>query len=177
MPRTVSVSIDAAISQPITAPGYLLEMSFSSVIRLCSRGDLTVLGNDWLGWNFSVSGIGVDGTSGTQNGSLSISNTELDISTLILEEGIADRVIRVYKFYGDAPADNDPILLFEGVGGNTEIDTAASFVKVSLRQAKDSVQFAPSKYITVEQGFSMLPPPGTIIDFGGQSYILQPESF
>jgi hypothetical protein len=136
-----------------------------------------VLGNDWLGWSFTVAGIGVDGTSAVQNGSLSINNTELNISTLILEDGIADRRIRIHSFYGDDPDDADPVLLFDGVGGNVEIDTAAAALKVSLRQAKDSVQFAPSKYITVEQGFSMLPAPGTIIDFGGQSYILQPESF
>jgi hypothetical protein len=177
MTRTLSVSVSAQIGQPITAPGYLLEMLFSSPVRLCSRGDVTVLGNDWLAWGFAVTGIGVDATSASQGGALSIDNTELDISTLILEEGIADRSIRIYTFYGDDPQDDDPVLLFDGVGGDVEIDTNVTAIKVSLRQAKDGVQYAPAKYITVEQGFSMLPPPGTVIVFGGQSYVLQPESF
>lgn len=177
MARTISATVEVAVNQPITAPGYLVEIEFSTPLRLSSRGNLNVLGNDWQRWGVGVTGIGVDSTSSMQSGSLNIANTDLIISTLVLEEGIADRPIHIFKFYGETPEDEDVILLFDGVGGETSIDTSSPLIKVSLRQARDGVQFAPAKYITVDQGFSMLPPAGTVIEFGGQTYILQPESF
>jgi hypothetical protein len=177
MTRTVSVSVAAAIAEPITAPGYLLEIEFNPPVLLCSRGDVTVNGNDWQGWSFTVSGIGIDATSAKQTGTLTVSNRDFALSTLMLEQGVADRAISIWAFYGDAPADDDPVLIFSGVGAQGDIDTNSASVKIALRQEHDNVQFAPAHYITVEQGFSMLPPAGTIIQIGRTSYILEPDSF
>lgn len=177
MSRTLSTGMGSAVDATITTPGYLLEIEFSTPTRLCTRGDLTVLGNDWTGWGFSLSGFGIDATSAKQTGTISISNRDNDISTLILEEGISDRAVRIWKFYTDAPSDDDPVLIFDGVGAQSDIDTASGQIKITLRQARDAVQFAPAHYITAEQGFSMLPPAGTIITVGSTSFILEPESF
>jgi hypothetical protein len=174
--RTISDHLETLVGAATTGPGYLVEIGFSTVLRLSTRGDINVLGNDWIGWKLSISGLSMDASNPLQQGTMTLSNAELVISTLVLEEGIADRSIRIYKFYGEEPEEDDPVVVFDGVGGRADIDTASAEVKVTLRQQRDQVQFAPSIYITVEQGFSMLPPAGTIIQFNGQSYILEPEA-
>lgn len=177
MTRIVSAAVATAIAQPVTGPGYLVEIGFSTWVRLSSRGSLDVLGNHWSAWGLGITGIGVDATSAIQSGTLNIANTDLTMSTLILTEGISDKAINIYKFYGEHPADADVTMLFSGVGGEATIDTNSGMVSLKLRQARDSVQFAPAKYITVDQGFSMLPPAGTVIEFGGQTYVLRPEAY
>lgn len=169
--------MQAAIAGPITEPGYLLEILWSTPVRLCTRGTLAVMGSTWTGWGFVVSGIGVDATSAKQGGSLTLSNRGYDISTLIFEEGIADIPVRIWTFYTDEPADADPVMLFDGVGAQADIDSQNNSVKVTLRQARDAVEYCPAHYITVEQGFSMLPPAGTIINVGLTSFVLEPDSF
>lgn len=174
--RELSTGMAAAIAAPVTQPGYLIELLYSTPVRLCSRGDLTVLGNDWADYPFSLSGIDVDAVTPTQQGRISFGNADLMVSTLVLgPEGISDITINIWKFYGDAPDDADPLLIFSGVGGEATIDTANFKVDVSLRQAADRVQFAPNDYITVEAGFSLLPPAGKVLTFGKTEYTLQPE--
>lgn len=167
----------ADVVAPVTTPGYLVEILWNTAVRFSSRGAITVMGNAWADYGFQVSGFDVDSTTGTQQGKIVFDNADLTFSALVLGLGISDVPINVWKFYTDAPDDADPVQIFAGVGGASSIDTAAGTVDVALRQGADRVQYAPCDYITAEEGFSILPPPGRILVFGGTTFQLEPEAY
>jgi hypothetical protein len=117
--RTLTGPTDAATQLTITQPGWLVELGFATLLRLSSRNDQSWGGYTWTGSRIKrLSGLSADG-SGGQSGTLELINTDLAYSALVLGEGAADKTVRVWKFYGDNPASDDPVAVFDGV-----IDTA-----------------------------------------------------
>lgn len=167
--RTLTAGQIAATTAPVTTPGYLVELSYSTVLRLSSRGDQSWDGYTWTGGRLGkVSGLTSDGR-GDQRGRVELINSDLAYSALVLTEGAADIRCRVWVFYGDNPADAS--LVLDGVTDGADIAPDA----VSLTLVGESIRTAmfPRRFIGPSTGFNHLRPSGTKITWGGQTYIME----
>ena len=171
--RTLTAAVTTATTGPVTAPGYFVEILFSTPLRLSSRGTISWGGNPWTGWDVRPSGLVANAEQSTTRGSLVLGNTDYSIGSLVMNQDIVDRAIRIWKFYGSSPAAADPVEVFSGVGSDFLLDPTQGTCTISLQQAGGRSQFSPRRYITAEQGFSFLPSTGTIIHWNGETFILE----
>lgn len=168
--RTLTTPTANATASTVTTPAYLVEIEFSTVLRLSTRNDQSWGGYTWTGGRLGkVSGLSWDG-KGQQTGALDLINTDLVYSALVLNEGVADRRVRVWKFYGDNPATLDPVAVFDGVADAADIGPDA--VRLTLVGQNNKTLYSPRRFIGPATGFNHLCPAGTKITWGGQTYIL-----
>jgi hypothetical protein len=176
--RDLSAGYLTEAAKTVTLPGLLVEIEFASPtapLRVSSRGDVTWDGKIFVEWGFRSDGLETDGAQATVSGQLVFDDPTLALTTLVLQNAIADRPIRVWPFYGAAPGLFDPLYLFEGVGDDAAIDPTTGRVTISIMQGGGSTLFAPRTYITRENGFNWITPRGTIIPWAGEVYILEGE--
>jgi hypothetical protein len=169
--RTLSPALITELGLTTTRPGYLIEIQFSSISRLSTLGDISFSGYTWVGADVRVSGLSRS-DSGSQmgnGGTLSISNTDLVYGALVLNQGVADRIIRVYSVWAGAPT--DAVLEFEGIGDSAEL--VGTRVAIKLIQDSNRYVYSPRRFISPESGFNTLLPTGTKISIGGQTMILE----
>ena len=176
MTRFLSPPTATGTSAPVTLPGYLVEIDFATPIYLSSRGNLTWNGQSWIAWDVRITGLGIDGAASSQNGNLTLGNTDYTIGALVLQQGAAGQVVKVWKFYGEAPAAADPVLVFAGVADAAAIDPDNGTVTMTLQQEGGITQFSPRTYITYASGFSHIPPSGTVIHWNGDTFTLTAEA-
>jgi hypothetical protein len=147
----------------ITTPAYFVQIDFSTVLRLSSRGDQTWDGYTWTGARLGkvqISNIG---------GQVELMNTDLLAGALALNEGVADRAVTVWSFDGDTPA--SPTLIFAGVGDKLEIN--ADRVRVTLTTENRRTLYSPRRFVNAAAGFNHLLPAGTSITWAGQTFLLE----
>lgn len=169
--RTLTTSTNTATQADVTTPAYLVEIAFSVVSRLSSRGEQAWNGQTWLGGRLGkVSGLKWD-EKGQQSGALELINTDLLYSALVLGEGVAGRKVRIWKFYGDNPAVSDPVEVFNGEAD--EADIGADAVRITLSGENILAFYAPRRFIGASTGFNHLTPSGRKITWGAQTYILE----
>jgi len=173
MSRSLSTTLLTEIAGPVTTPAYFIEILFASPLHLCTRGPLAWNGTLWQDGDVQVDGLEHDGSKSSQTGALVIGNADLAIGALVLQEGVAERPINVWKFYGDAPEPEDAVQIFAGVGDDSAIDTEARTVTINLVLAGGRTLYAPRTYITRERGFSQLPAPGTLVPWNGENFRLE----
>lgn len=169
MSLTLTPAQQAATTAPVTQPGYLVELSYSTILRLSTRGDQSWNGYTWSGGRLGkVTGLTSDGR-GDQRGRIELINSDLAYSALVLNEGAVDIRCRVWEFYGDNPA--DAALKLDGVTNGADIAPD----KVSLEVVGESLRTAmfPHRVIGPSTGFHHLRPVGTKITWGGQTYIME----
>lgn len=164
--RTLSGTLAAELGLTITRPGYLVEIGFSSVLRLSTLGDVSYGGYVWSAADIKVAGLGRN-EQGGNGGQLSLGNADLDYGALILNEGAADRPVRIWSVWAGAPA--EAMLEFDGIGDDAEIGTR---VVIRLIQDARRYTYSPRRFINAATGFATLLPAGTKIAIGQQSYIL-----
>lgn len=175
MTRAISVTLQTEVEKRITTPGCLIEILFpSGPARFSSRGDLNVLGQDWAGWDVTVSGLTFQGVGGSGEITMLFGNADLSISSLVLGDGAVGRAVRVWCFYGDEPIDADTWLVFAGLIKSAKIPSA---LRVSMTAAAraGSVLRLPRHYITKEDGFTLLPAKGATITFNNEVYRAESE--
>lgn len=172
--RTLSTQVNAAIDDDVTLPGWLVEFETETPLRICSRGTLSALGNDFIGWGFYASGLALDGAAGSV-GALQIYDFDQSISAIALAEALGDVRVRVWRFFGDAVAlDEDAVLVFDGyVGAVSGGD--ARMVSVMLTQREAGVLFSPRRRLTSADGFHALPAQNFQMTFNGEKYELKPD--
>jgi hypothetical protein len=118
-------------------------------------------------------GIGNDIGKSSQSGQIKVGDADLAVSALVLAQGIAGREINIWKFYGVAPALADPVQIFAGVGDSAGLDSSAATVTVSLIQRGARELYAPRRFMTRANGFSVLPVPGSIVPWNGVNFKLE----
>lgn len=169
--RTLTDNVAAEVDALATKPGYFVEISFSAPLRASTRGEMEWLGNVWVDAGLVVAGLSVDGTSSSASAGASFADDDETISALVLNEGVADRPVRVWCFYGDSPDDDDPVMLFDGVCDAASGDPEGGRVTITFAQGGSS-HYSPRRRMTREQGFSFLPAKGTTIRWNGDRYKL-----
>ena len=176
MTRTITAALTTEVGRDVTAPGYFVEVAFATPLRLSSRGTMSWAGNTWTTWDVRVRGLATESGGSTSGGSIVLANGDYTISALVLGEGVANRAVKMWKFYGDsALTTSDPVQIFSGVADDAEIDPTRATVTLQLVQANASALFSPRLYITPETGFSYVPASGTVIDWAGERYVLGSE--
>lgn len=172
--RTLGGATTTEVGAAVTRPGYLIEIAFSTTVRFSSRGTISWSGQTWTAYDCNVRGLGVDSSEVQTEGALDIGNADLVMSTLILSEGVSGRAVRVWKFYGDASALADPVLLFDGMADEATISDNGR-VLITLQQAGGRTLYCPRTYITPDAGFHWLPPQGQKITWNGETITLTPD--
>ena len=170
--RALSDATLTAAAGVVTQPGYLIEMLFNPPFRISSRGPVSALGNDWIPWGATFTGIGLSLQDATQNGSMVLSNAGTEISALALAQKFDDIPINIWAFFGDALSDDDPSLVFAGVGGAFTIGTDGK-VTVQIARRGSRTLFSPRHYMTPQQGFNFLPAAGTKVTWGNEVFTFQ----
>ena len=111
--RTLTAFNTIETEKQITEPFYLVFMDFDVPVYLCSLKDITIDSNSFNGSRtIKVSAIKTD-SAGNQTGSIQLSDIDDLVSGLILSEGCAEKVIKIYKGYG-SPSDADIVTEFDG---------------------------------------------------------------
>lgn len=165
--RTLSGALATELGLTITRPGYLVEIGFSSVLRLSTLGPLNYSGYTWLPADIRVSGLSRN-EQGQQAPALSIGNAGLDYGALILAEGIADRPVRIWSVWAGAPAEAMPE--FDGIGDDAEIKDLR--IAIKLVNADRRYAYSPRRFIGPQTGVNVRLPAGKRITVGGMTVVL-----
>jgi hypothetical protein len=165
--RTLSTPTTNALAGQLTRPGYLAYIGWATPVRLSSRGDLTWNGNLFIGFGVVTDGIEWRGTA-EQGGTLRLDNSSGSYSVMALGEGVADVPIKLWAYDAAATATGDPVAIFDGVGDSCDIMPDAITIRVTSKRSRSL--YAPRSYITQDNGFSIVPPEGKTIQWGGQRY-------
>lgn len=168
--RTLTGAMDSAVASTVTAPAYLVEILWTTPLRVVTAGQLTAWNSrTWVPYAFTVSGVAQ--AKEDAKVSIKIGNTGLEISALVLSEGAAGQRVKVWQFWGASPATADPVLVFSGLLDGADI--ADDTVILHAVSAGGIGLYAPRRLICAEQGFSVLPVPGTVINWGGKQFELK----
>lgn len=163
--RELSANLEASVAQTVTTPAFLIQIDFSTVLRLSSRGDQSWDGNLWTGGRLGKIQASSDG------GQVEIMNSDLAAGALVLNEGISDRPISIWQFYGDNPDLADAVQIFSGVGDSAEI--AHDRIRIKLTAGNRRTLYSPRRFINSVSGFNNLLPAGTRITWGGETFTLE----
>ena len=164
--RSLSSELLTELGLTVTRPGYLVFIDFSSPLYLSTMGDITYDGHTWVGADIRVQGLGKD-ERGESRGSLSIGNALLDYGALVLNEGVADREVKVYAVWAGVV---EPVEEFSGVGDGCEVGDR---VTLTLASQGTRALYSPRRFINQSTGFNTLLPTGAKVTIGQQTYILE----
>jgi len=172
--RDLPPTLQDEVERRITSPGWLVEFLFpGGPARFSSRGDVAVLGSDWVGINLDVDGVSFQGANAATTVTIRMGNADNSIGALLLSEGIAGVPTRVWVFYGDTPTEDETQLAFYGQALGSRIPEGPVLVTASPRGR--SILRLPNRYITKENGYSILPARGAKITVNGEVYVALPE--
>jgi len=171
--RTLSTPLNTAAGQPVTQPGYLIELylPISGVARITTFGDVTWNGYSWVSTNVKVNGIGRNGAV-TTNASLLFPNTDNAWSSIAFGvDDLRDARVVIYSAYADALANEaDVICEFDGVGDEPMMANPPALT-LKLAAAKSAVSRSPRRRISAPL-FNALQPLGTQVTIGNTIYVL-----
>lgn len=165
--RTLSSALSTALAAPVQQPAILVEVGFSTPSRWSSFATLAWNGYTWMKEAIEVQGLAVQAL--TVSGSLVIGNGDDVAAALVLNEGVADRPIRIWGYDAAATALGDVVLLADAVGAAATIATDA--VTITLR-APNEFTLAPRTFVNYAAGFAHLLPAGTVLKINGAAYKL-----
>ena len=167
--RTLSAALITELGLAVTRPGFLIQIGYSTVLRLSTMGDISWASNTWAAANVMVSDAGQDG-SGGNGGTLTLGNTDGAYGALALNEGGAVPVT-IWACYAGATATGDPVQVFTGVTDGATIDEEK--VVLPLMSTGNETLYAPRVFINKASGFNYLQPAGTKIVVGNETFVLE----
>lgn len=164
---TLTPALLAELGLTVTRPGYLIELGYSTTLRLSTLGNVSYAARDWVGVDVKVSGLSQDGKGGNK-ASLTLGNTDGVFGAVVLNEGASDIPVTIYACYAGAPG--DCVQVFEGVTDGAELD--ANKITLSLVSQANKTLFCPRVFIAPPV-FNFLQPEGTKFTFGNEVYVLE----
>lgn len=164
--RTLSAALLAEVGATVRRPGYLIQIGFSSPLRLSTLGDVSFDGHVWAQANVKVRGMS-ETERADQGGSLTLANTWGDYGALVLAEGVSGRDVLIYVCYAGAPG--AALLKFSGAGGEASSADNGD-ITITLTSSGSRPQ---RRRINAASGFRHLIPAGTRLTIGGTAYILE----
>lgn len=165
--RILTTKLLDELNLTVTRPGYLIQIGFSSIIRLSSIGDVYWGNYYWYPTAFNVSGISHTGNAYSE-ATLSINNIDNTYSALVLNEGASDIPIKVYACYSSLSETVTQV--FDGVIDGADIDTKN--VTFRLTPQGNNTLYSPRVFISKPK-FNFLQPEGTKLVANGQTYVLK----
>lgn len=162
---TLSAALQAAHASVIQKPAWLVYIGFATPIRISSYDDVSYDSNTWAAYDVDVSRVRIDAVKVI--GDITIQNADDVLGALILNEGVADKTIKVYGYDAAATATADIVHLVTCVGGAATI--SHDRVSISLRAATEYTS-APREFVNAASGFTYMIPAGTQLRINGQVY-------
>lgn len=170
MGRTLSSRNQTEVAKTGTIPIYLFELGFDVPLRLCTYDDVSWNGYTWARAPIALAKLqGTEG--GGQTGEIRLGNLDNVYSALILNEGARGRTCKIWQLYGEPTyAVGDGVPLFDGY--MDEVPDIDDEVRITI--ASEAVGTRRTPQITLHPWFGDdLTPPGTVIVWGGDTYILE----
>ena len=167
MGKTLTPALESAIGERLTRPCWLAYVGFSVPLRLASYKDTS-----WDGHTWTMGDIAVRSFS-PQKLTLERGNKNNQISAYVLNEGINDKEIRLYKAYYNESGELAGVKgIFEGYGSGADLSgviTVSIFAEASSKYS----YFSPRFRICEANGFHYLLQPGTTITWGGSTVVFE----
>jgi phage-related protein len=172
--RTLTAAVLAEINARVNRSCWLLELYFSTVLRLCNWPvALTYDGNDYSPFDLQVHSYAIS-TNGQVSASLELGNVDNVIGFYVLTEGLSNINVNLYQAYIDTDDEviADPELLAAGRTNGGSLN--AKSVQINIRENQNvRLNVLPHRFMTPDTGFHHLPPKGQIIEWGGERYELK----
>lgn len=152
MARTLSATIQAAIGEHVTEPGFLVYVGLGTPLRWSTRGEVTWDSETWYAAGLEINSVAPD------KASISIRNDNGYGSALALDNQLRDVQFRIYAYY-----DGDAQEIFRGYGGGASISMDS--VSINLYASRSDGTKVPKMRIA-NPLFTNLPVVGTTIRWG-----------
>lgn len=165
--KTLTSALITELGLTVTRPGYLVELGYSTTLRLSTMGDVSYGGNLWAAADVLVSGLGNNG-AGAAAATLALGNTDNGYGALVLNEGASDIAVNIWACYAGAPADS--VQVFAGVVNGAEI--SESKVTLPLVAQRNKTLYSPRVFIA-KPVFNFLQPVGTKVPWGNEIFVLE----
>ena len=160
MSRTLSTALENAVNERVTRPGWLAYIGFSAPLRLASFKKTTWSGQTWDYGDIAVKSLSVEKLS------LELGNQNNQLSSYILNEGVNDKEIRLYKAYYDENGELAGVKgLFHGYGNGADLSRIIS-VTIFVDASSKYEYFSPRFRICEANGFNYLVQAGTSLTWG-----------
>jgi len=157
--RIFSTNTEGEITKTITRPVFIIELGFSTPLRLCSRGAITYDSNSYAAATLKVE---------IKNKRLQIYNQNLSYSATFVGQLTAGISCKIWQLYGEAPFSAGAAdLIFNGELGGA---TIGEWVAINL--LPHAVVYAPRLYATAPT-FNHIPPAGIEIATPYGLYVLE----
>lgn len=154
----------------VTQPFYLVYLGTEIPMRYSSRGDVDFQNNTWAGSGVQVVRI-QDGEGGSRSAQIRFPNHDKALSAVVLNEGVVNKVCRIYQMYGHAPfLDTESMLIFDGI--MDEVPEIGEYVSITALSESIFNQYSP-RLVCGPPIMNHIPPPGTQITWDGEIYILE----
>jgi hypothetical protein len=167
--RTLSSALITELGLTLTRPGYLIQLGYSTPLRISTLGDITWNGFAWSSYDARISGLSSDG-KGANSAQLMVGNTDKAIGAVVLTEGASDIAVAIWAIYAGATATADAVQVFSGVVDGADI--SADKVNLILMAQANRTLHSPRVFINKAAGFNYLLPAGTRINFGVDNWTL-----
>lgn len=169
--KSLATALAAALAAPVQRPALLVEIAFAGMVRWTSAGETTWNGYTWLARGLQLENLQ---TGPLQvSGTLAISNADDEAGTLVLSQGVQDRVIRLWGYDAAATGASDVVWLADAVAAGGQV--TPSEVRIALRHKADLLE-SPQTYVTAAAGFTQLLPGGTVLRIAGVDMRLERRS-
>ena len=171
--RNLPQELAQLLPENIVRPVLLVEIHFSNILYLSSYKSLVWNDINWLKSDIDIRSFSFR-KNGIIEGSLSIGNTGNSINYYVLNEGITNKVIKIFLSYFDEEGNlAEPFNIFHGIGDKSEITTLTTIISFT-NEFLDTSR-SPRFRICKENGFNWLPKPGTKLTWNNQTIILYLE--
>ena len=151
MARTLDANTTTAVGADITRPLFLVSMAFDSIVYYSSRDQRTWDSKTWLAASMKVT------NPTSENPTITIFNESTTFGQTVLADGTAGRAISIWQAYGMTSGYTDPMLIFTGEMGESQIGK-----NVVIKCKRNSTVLTPRLYVT-EPTFNHLPKAGARI--------------
>lgn len=168
MSRAVSSPTVAKIDATAWAPGFLVQLNLSSILRFSTRGAQTISGNIYIPAALSVDGLMDDSSAGT----LTFNDATSAIQTLVRVESLIGKRCQIARFYEGAIAASDPIWFFDGYIQSAS-EGAPPQVTMQVSREATFRSLTPARRIGAASGFNVMAPEGFKVLFRGSSFRLE----
>ncbi len=167
--RTITPGHDGRLNAPVTAPGYLLQIDFPTVLRWSNRGDVSFGGNVFAGRSFVVQGPQLNRDAQTTL-TVSTPNHDNAIGTVLLTDKLFNRRVQLWSFDGDPDTDG-VVSLFDGVGDKCRVGMRECVMQCVL--AGQTVVKEPAIRIVRNAVRQTITPSGSRIAWGDELFVLE----
>lgn len=168
MARTLTTAVSNAVDDTVTAPRYLVELGWSTTVRLCTRETVTWSGYSWTGDGCRVESVG--GTNADQRAAITLPNHDGAYGALALSEGLHDLEVKIYALYADTFAADDGVLLFDGITNGGEVTTTE--VRIECVAMRSAMMYAPRIRLQPPL-LNHAPAAGSTLTWAGDNYVLE----